>query len=82
LTATTGENFNVPTVEAYFSSWLEAKRATGKAFGTLKRYKPVLTASLRLCQSDAAIHFFPRLPRLKPNNSATPRQNPARVRSR
>ena len=42
LAATTGENFNVPTVEAYFSSWLEAKRATGKAFGTLKRYKPVL----------------------------------------
>jgi integrase len=42
LNATTGETFNVPTVEAYFSSWLEAKRSTGKASGTLKRYKGVL----------------------------------------
>jgi integrase len=42
LAATTGENFNVPTVEAYFSSWLEARRASGKASGTLKRYKPML----------------------------------------
>ena len=42
LTATTGENFNVPTVEAYFSNWLEAKRSTGKASSTLKHYKAVL----------------------------------------
>jgi integrase len=43
LAATTGENFTVPTVQAYFSSWLEAKRATGKASGTLKQYQGVLT---------------------------------------
>ena len=42
LSTTTGESFNVPNIQSYFSSWLEAKRATGKAFGTLKRYKPVL----------------------------------------
>jgi hypothetical protein len=30
VTATTGENFNVPTVGAYFSSWLEASEQPGK----------------------------------------------------
>jgi integrase len=42
LTATSGENFNVPTVKDYFASWLEAKRTTGKASGTLKLYQAVL----------------------------------------
>ena len=79
LTATSGENFNVPTVKDYFASWLEAKRTTGKASGTLSFTRQCSRISLRFCQSAAAPHFSARLPRLKSNDSATPSQNPGRA---
>jgi integrase len=65
LAATTGENFNVPTVESYFSSWLEAKRATGKAFGTLKRYKPVLDGFIASLPERRRNSFLPSISALE-----------------
>jgi len=58
LAATTGENFNVPTVEAYFSGWLEAKRSTGKASGTLKRYQGVLARFVASLPERRRSSFF------------------------
>jgi hypothetical protein len=73
LTATSGENFNVPKVEAYFASWLEAKRTSGKPPALSSVTQQCSRTSLRFCQSDDAPHFSARLPRWKSNGRATQR---------
>jgi integrase len=61
---TTGERFNVPTVEKYCQDWLESKKNVGKtSANTLVRYEPVL---------ERFVESLPAIRRRLPMSCVTP----------